>query len=120
MRHVSCPLLLVKRAAFAGYERIVAVVDPLHAAADKDVVRASRRFARAFDSTLVVVDVNAREPGRETGGSASLLVLRVPSGAAREADVATAAEMAVNSAPGDVLLVPGADCETAVGRLQVG
>lgn len=61
MRHVPCPLLLVKDPVFEGYRTIVAAVDPLHAHAepsglDRAVLAAGRAFARAFGSTLRVVN----------------------------------------------------------------
>jgi universal stress protein E len=57
MRHVPCPLLLVKDPVFDGYDTIVAAVDPLHAHAepsglDRSVLGAARAFARAFGSKL--------------------------------------------------------------------
>lgn len=60
MRRASCPLLLVKGGAFAGYRTIVAAVDPLHAhdepdGLDQDVLDAGRCFARAFRSSLRAV-----------------------------------------------------------------
>jgi universal stress protein E len=61
MRHVPCPLLLVKDPVFDGYGTIVAAVDPLHAHAEPDgldraVLAAARSFARAFASTLRAVN----------------------------------------------------------------
>ena len=61
MRHVPCPLLLVKDPVFEGYQTIVAAVDPLHVHAepsglDRAVLAAGRAFARAFGSTLRVVN----------------------------------------------------------------
>jgi nucleotide-binding universal stress UspA family protein len=60
MRHVPCPLLLVKDPVFGGYGTLIAAVDPLHAHAeplglDRAVLAAGRTFARAFGSTLRVV-----------------------------------------------------------------
>jgi universal stress protein E len=62
MRHVPCPLLLVKDPVFDGYRTICAAVDPLHAHAepsglDRAVLAAGRCFARAFGSTLRAVNV---------------------------------------------------------------
>ena len=61
MRHVSCPLLLVKDPVFDGYGTIVAAVDPLHAHAepsglDRAVLATARAFARVFGSTLRAVN----------------------------------------------------------------
>jgi len=61
MRHVPCPLLLVKDPVFEGYRTIVAAVDPLHVHAepsglDRAVLAAGRVFAHAFGSTLRVVN----------------------------------------------------------------
>jgi universal stress protein E len=61
MRQVPCPMLLVKDPVFDGYRTIVAAVDPLHAHAepyglDRAVLAAGRTFARAFGSTLRVVN----------------------------------------------------------------
>jgi len=61
MRHAPCPLLLVKDPVFEGYRTIVAAVDPLHVHAepsglDRAVLAAGRTFARAFGSTLRVVN----------------------------------------------------------------
>lgn len=61
MRHVPCPLLLVKDPVFNGYPTIFAAVDPLHAHAepgglDRAVLAAARRFAGAFGSTLRAVN----------------------------------------------------------------
>jgi len=64
MRHVPCPLLLVKDPVFDGYRTIVAAVDPLHVHAepsglDRAVLAAGHAFARAFGSTFCVVNAYA-------------------------------------------------------------
>ncbi len=61
MRHVPCPLLLVKDPVFDGYGTIVAAVDPLHVHAepyglDRAVLAAARTFAHAFGATLRAVN----------------------------------------------------------------
>jgi nucleotide-binding universal stress UspA family protein len=63
MRLVPCPLLLVKDPVFDGYRTIVAAVDPLHSHAepyglDRAVLATARAFARAFGSTLRVVNAH--------------------------------------------------------------
>ena len=64
MRHVGCPLLLVKDPQFDGYRTVLAAVDPLHAHAepyglDRAVLDAARTFTGAFASRLRVVNAYA-------------------------------------------------------------
>ncbi|HUQ53689.1 MAG TPA: universal stress protein, partial [Gammaproteobacteria bacterium] len=102
MRRASCPLLLVKSAAFDGYDQIVAAVEGADGG-DEVVLAAGRCFARAFGSTLAVVEVGAL--GEAVGRRACLVVVRAPV-AAVPGELEAAAETVVNSAPCDVLLVP--------------
>jgi nucleotide-binding universal stress UspA family protein len=123
MRRVSCPLLLIKRGTFGGYEKIVAALDGFRdlRAGDDAVMAAGRSFARAFDSTLSVVELaGAAELGRVIEGRPCLLVVRAAPDAALGGHLMVHA--LVNAAPCDVLLVPAAVdvSELAIGRLQVG
>jgi universal stress protein E len=64
MRHVGCPLLIVKDPSFDGYATVLAAVDPLHAHAephglDRAVLAAARAFTGAFASRLRVVNAYA-------------------------------------------------------------
>ncbi len=123
MRRVSCPLLLVKRGTFGGYEEIVAALDGFSdsRAGDDAVLAAGRSFARAFDSTLSVVDfAGEAELGRLIEGRPCLLVLRAAADAALSNH--SMIHALVNAAPCDVLLVPAAAHAGQLGieRLQVG
>jgi nucleotide-binding universal stress UspA family protein len=125
MRRVPCPLLLVKRATFSGYEQIVAALDSQRdpAPSDDAVLAAGQCFARAFASTLTVMDAaNGGEVGRAAERRACLLVVRAPPNPTLgAADLEVAAASLVNAAPCDVLLVPSASGrQPAVQQLQVG
>lgn len=60
IRECSSPLLLVRQAGFAGYQQVVAAVDPLHAhdkpaALDEQLLRAGQLFASAWNGQLHVL-----------------------------------------------------------------
>lgn len=60
LRHVPCPLLLVRRDHFDGYPEILAAVDPMHthdadALLDDRILEAARRFAAPRDSRIHVL-----------------------------------------------------------------
>lgn len=121
MRHASCPMLLVKSAAFGGYETVVAAVDDWGEgyAVDEAVLTAGRLVARAFDATLSVVP--AGDFGRSHARRTCLVVARAPWHAARGGELEAAAEAVLSAAPCDVLLVPSAavERERAVAQSEV-
>ena len=60
LRHVPCPLLLVRRDEFDGYRRILAAVDPMHThdadgLLDDRILEAARVFAGPRDSRIDVL-----------------------------------------------------------------